>query len=84
MNGTQMTRAICAPAAGPLVLAGCADDAATDNVPLRDYTGDGAERTGGAVDIDPFFDAGTYTCGDDSLTVTPDDDGDLPVVLERT
>lgn len=54
-----------------------------DNVPLEDYTGDGAERTGDVVDIDPFFDAGTYTCGNDILTVSPDDDGDLPMVLRR-
>ncbi|MCM4083888.1 hypothetical protein [Paractinoplanes hotanensis] len=54
-----------------------------DNVPLEDYTGDGAARTGDAVDIDPFFDAGTYTCDSDTLTITPNDDGDLPIVLER-
>ncbi|GIF01190.1 hypothetical protein Ari01nite_86540 [Paractinoplanes rishiriensis] len=54
-----------------------------DNVPLEDYTGDGAARTGDAVDIDPFFDTGTYTCDGDTLTVTPDDDGDLPLILER-
>jgi hypothetical protein len=54
-----------------------------DKAPLADYTGEGAERTGDAVDIDPFFDAGTYTCGDDTLTVTPADDSDLPIVLQR-
>jgi hypothetical protein len=54
-----------------------------DNVPLGQYTGEGADQTGNVVDIDPFFDAGRYTCQGDRLTVTPDEDGDLPMVLQR-
>jgi hypothetical protein len=54
-----------------------------DNVPIGQYTGDAAERTGDVVDIDPLFDNGTYRCSGDTLTVTPDDDGDLPWTLTR-
>lgn len=54
-----------------------------DDVPLGEYTGGEADRTGDVVDIDPFFDAGRYTCRGDTLTVSPDDDGDLPMVLQR-
>lgn len=55
-----------------------------DNVPLDRYTGSNADETGDVVDIDPFFDAGRYACQGDTLTVTPDDDGDLPMVLQRS
>jgi hypothetical protein len=51
-----------------------------DNTPIGDYVGDG---TGNAVDVDPFFDRGGYRCGGDTLTLTPDQDGDIPWVLKR-
>jgi uncharacterized lipoprotein YbaY len=54
-----------------------------DDVPLGQYTGGEANSTGNVVDVDPFFDAGRYTCQGDTLTVSPDDDGDLPLVLQR-
>ncbi|HWG98935.1 MAG TPA: hypothetical protein VNV66_06340 [Pilimelia sp.] len=54
-----------------------------DNVPIGQYVGSGAERSGNAVDIDPFFDNGRYTCQGDRLLLTPDDDGDIPWTLVR-
>jgi hypothetical protein len=54
-----------------------------DNAPIGQYTGDAADRTGDVVDIDPFFDEGTYRCMGDTLTITPDDDSDLPWTLTR-
>jgi hypothetical protein len=51
-----------------------------DNTPIGRYVGDG---TGNAVDIDPFFDRGSYRCDGDTLTLTPDQDGDIPWILKR-
>jgi hypothetical protein len=51
-----------------------------DNTPIGNYVG---SQTGNAVDIDPFFDRGTYTCGGDTLTITPDKDADIPWTLRR-
>jgi hypothetical protein len=52
-----------------------------DNTPIGRYVG---SETGNAVDIDPFFDQGTYTCSGDTLTITPDKDADIPWTLKRT
>lgn len=51
-----------------------------DNTPIGKYVG---TQTGNAVDIDPIFDRGTYTCGGDTLTITPDKDADTPWVLKK-
>jgi hypothetical protein len=51
-----------------------------DNTPIGRYVG---ADTGNAVDIDPIFDKGTYTCGGDTLTITPDDDADISWTLKR-
>jgi hypothetical protein len=52
-----------------------------DNTPIGNYVGEG---TGNAVDIDPFFDRGSYRCSGDTLTLAPDDKGDIPWTLKRT
>jgi hypothetical protein len=52
-----------------------------DNTPIGRYVG---SDTGNAVDIDPIFDKGTYTCGGDTLTITPDDDADISWTLKRS
>lgn len=51
-----------------------------DNTPIGNYVG---SQTGNAVDIDPIFDRGTYTCTGDTLTITPDKDADIPWTLRR-
>ena len=51
-----------------------------DNTPIGQYVG---SQTGNAVDIDPIFDRGTYTCGSDTLTITPDKEADIPWTLKR-
>jgi hypothetical protein len=51
-----------------------------DNTPIGKYVG---SQSGNAVDIDPIFDRGTYTCGGDTLTITPDKDADIPWTLKR-
>jgi hypothetical protein len=51
-----------------------------DNTPIGKYVG---SDTGNAVDIDPIFDRGTYRCSGDTLTVTPDQDADIPWTLKR-
>ncbi len=51
-----------------------------DNTPIGKYVG---AQSGNAVDIDPFFDRGTYTCSGDTLTITPDKDADIPWTLKR-
>jgi hypothetical protein len=51
-----------------------------DNTPIGKYVG---SQTGNAVDIDPIFDRGTYTCSGDTLTITPDKDADIPWTLKK-
>jgi len=51
-----------------------------DNTPIGKYVG---TQTGNAVDIDPIFDRGTYTCNGDTLIITPDRDADIPWTLRR-
>jgi hypothetical protein len=51
-----------------------------DNTPIGKYVG---SETGNAVDVDPIFDRGTYTCGGDTLTITPDQDADIPWTLKK-
>jgi hypothetical protein len=47
-----------------------------DNVRIGDYVGDGANRTGNVVDVEPLLGKGTYQCqGGDRLVLTPDDEG---------
>lgn len=51
-----------------------------DKLQIGKYVG---TQTGNAVDIDPIFDRGTYTCGGDTLTITPDKEADTPWVLKK-
>lgn len=52
-----------------------------DKTPIGKYVG---SDTGNAVDIDPFFDKGTYACSGNTLTITPDDDADISWTLKRS
>lgn len=51
-----------------------------DNTPIGNYVG---TQSGNAVDIDPIFDKGTFTCGGDTLTITPDKEADIPWTLKK-
>jgi hypothetical protein len=53
-----------------------------DDVEIGDFVANA--QTGDAVDIDPFFDRGTYECTDDQLVITPDEEGDLTWTLEAS
>jgi hypothetical protein len=46
-----------------------------DNLRIADYVGDGANRTGNVVDIEPLLGKGQYQCQGDRLLLTPDDEG---------
>jgi hypothetical protein len=46
-----------------------------DNVRIADYVGDGANRTGNVVDIEPLLGKGQYQCQGERLVLTPDDEG---------
>ena len=55
-----------------------------DNAGIGDYVGDGANRTGNVVDVDPLLGTGRYECRGDSLVLSPDPDGGvLTWTLER-
>jgi hypothetical protein len=46
-----------------------------DNVRIADYVGDGANRTGNVVNIEPLLGKGRYQCQGDNLVLTPQDGG---------
>lgn len=46
-----------------------------DNADVSELTGSKATQTGNAVDAQPIFRKGTYTCDGDTLTVSPSDNG---------
>ncbi|HYN95456.1 MAG TPA: hypothetical protein VES42_16530 [Pilimelia sp.] len=54
-----------------------------DNQPIGNYVGDGADRTGNVVDVDPFLGVGTYECRGDTLVLAPDDDNGIAWTLSR-
>ena len=46
-----------------------------NNASVSDLTGDKAAQTGNAVDIQPILRPGSYTCGQNSLTIAPQSSG---------
>jgi hypothetical protein len=54
-----------------------------DGVKIGDYLGDGADRTGNVVDVDPFLGAGRYECRGDTLVLAPSDDTGITWTLAR-
>lgn len=54
-----------------------------DNVRISEYVGDGANRSGDVVDIQPLLGEGRYECAGNTLTLTPKDAGGLTWVLNK-
>ena len=46
-----------------------------DNVRVSDLTGERQTQLGNAVDVQPIFRKGIYTCGGDTLTIVPQESG---------